>query len=320
MEIEPDIVEFNWREQNKYHYSALDYLDKDINNLNVFKNHILCIYTVNNENSIPFLQFLFFRNMITGNCDFLNYIDLEGLIESQRRYNEFDSGIIERIKKYIISFIFNGTTSLINSKDVLFDGFLEEKGDNYLFFNIKNLEQCFYCSFNNQKNDLTLGLIDEIVNYTKIDDININPFIQDLFERNNEWKYLKNENDENYELPIVGYVSKNKKWLDFTLMFGETVDPLGKMGNCYYFTNYENAQKENFERKKNKGQCGMIKFALFPGIMKTYINLNLRKGNALEEETCSWMDVYDSCYYLERESDPFWVMKNYYQQVPLSIL
>jgi hypothetical protein len=118
---------------------------------------------------------------------------------------------------------------------------------------------------------------------------------------------------------MVAYVSKPKKWLEFTRMFGEMPEEHGIFGNYYYFTNYETAKKKEEEMILNKEYGGIVKFALFPGIIKTCMNSNLLKEIG-EEEKKEWIEVYDSFFYLEKNEDPVWVMKDYHQQVPLLIL
>lgn len=320
--MENSFSEFNWREQNKYKYSILDdiYFYKNIRNLNVYKNCYLCIYTVNNENKCPFLQFLFYRNLLTNTFSFLNYINFD--------FNN-NEDLIEKINEYILSFlnIKNVYSKLVNdtnnsefmhSTDIIFKGFIEEENNNYLFFDIPKLNECFFSG------NLQLGLIDEIMNHQKLNGKIIDLEIVDFFHKNSEFMYLKNEKDENYEIPIVAYVSKPKKQVEFTIMFGEMTEEDGILGNYYYFTNYETAKKNAEEMILNKEYGGMIKFALFPGIMKTFLLKTFMNTNFLKEigkeEKKEWIEVYDSFFYLEKNEDPVWVMKDYLQQVPLSIV
>lgn len=320
--MENSFSEFNWREQNKYKYSMLEdiYFYKNIRNLNVYKNCYLCIYTVNNENKYPFLQFLFYKNLLTDTFSFLNYINFD--------FNN-NEDLIEKINEYILSFlnIKNVYSKLVNdtnnsefmhSTDIIFKGFVEEEDNNYLFFDIPKLNECFFSS------NLQLGLIDEIMNDQKLNGKTIYLEIVDFFHKNSQFMYLKNEKDENYEIPIVAYVSKTNKWIEFSRIFGQMTVEDGILGNYYYFTNYETAKKNAEEMILNKEYGGMIKFALFPGIMKTFLLKTFMNTNFLkeigEEEKKEWIEVYDSFFYLEKNEDPVWVMKDYLQQVPLSIV
>lgn len=324
--MEKPFEEFNWREQNKYRFSVLDdvYFYKNIRNLNVYKNCVLCIYHVNNENKYPFLQFLFHRNILTNTFSFLHYINFD--------FNN-NEDFIQNINEYILSFlnkknIFstlinennnnNNNGDFISSNDIVFDGFIEEEENNYLFFNVQKLKDCTFSK------NLQLGLIDEIINYNKLEQNLIDLEIIEFFQRKNELMYLKNENDEKYEVPTVAYVSKTKNKADFTKMFGQTIDENGILGNYYYFTNYETAKKKQDEMiLNNEYGCGIIKFALFPGIMKTFLLKTFMNANYLKEmkekEMNDWIDIYDSCYYLENGEDPIWVIKDFSQQTPLHI-
>lgn len=309
--------DFNWREQNNYRYPILDdvYFYKDIRNLNTYKNCILCIYTVNNENKYPFLQFLFYKSFLTDTFSFLNYIN----------FNINNDDFIQNINEYILSFlnkkdIFStlDNNDYIDKKDIIFDGFFVEENNNYLFFNIPKLKDFIFSK------NLQLGLIDEIMNYQKLDDKEIDVEMIEFFQRNSELMYLKNEKDENYEIPIVGYVAKTKKQVEFTRMFGQTTSSDGILGNYYYFTNYETAKKREEEMILNKEYgCGIVKFALFPGIMKTFLLKTFMNVNYLkemcEEEMNGWVELYNSCYYLENGEDPIWVIKDFSQQISLSI-
>ena len=133
-------TDFNWREQNSYRYSILnnDTFCRNIKNLNTYKNCVLCIYTVNNENKYPFLQFLFYKSLLIDSFSFLNYINFH--------FNNNDN-FIQNINEYILSFlnkknIFstlnnNDNNDLIHTNDIIFDGYIEEEENNYLFLHIK---------------------------------------------------------------------------------------------------------------------------------------------------------------------------------------
>ena len=321
--MDKSLTNFDWREQNKYHYNALNYLEKDIRNLNLFNTNHVCIYKINNENKYPFLQFLFYKNVLNDSFSFLSYIDFN--VNS----NE-DDNFIENLKKYICSLmnqknkyaelLKNNIDSIhyLKPEDIEFNGFLDEYNNNYLFLNIQKIDEFIY------NHTLNLGLIDEIVNYNVLDGKMISLDVITFFQRNNDFMYLMNENNENYEIPVLGYVCKPKKWLEFTNIFGEIRNKDGILGNYYYFTNYHHAKQEYDEHVKNKEYgYGIIKFALFPGIMKTFLTKTFMNQNYLnemeQEEKESWIDVYDSCYYLENYETPFWVIKDYSQQVSLSI-
>jgi hypothetical protein len=317
----------NELQQNKYNYNALNYLEKDIRNLNLFNTNHICIYKINNENKYPFLQFLFYKNVLNDSYSFLNYIDFD--LDFNENFDE-QFNFIEKLKKYICSLMNqkNKYVELIKNdidlndylklEDIKFNGFLDEYNNNYLFFNIQKIDEFIY------NHTLNLGLIDEIVNYNTLDGKIISLNVITFFQRNNDFMYLTNENNENYEIPVSGYLCKPKKWLEFTNMFGEIRNKDGILGNYYYFTNYEHAKREYNEHVKNKEYgYGIIKFALFTGIMKTFLSKTFMNNNYLnemeQEEKDSWVEVYDSCYYLENYETPFWVIKDYTQQVSLSI-
>lgn len=311
--------DFNWREQNSYRYSILENVSfcKNINNLDVYKNCIICIYTVNNENKYPFLQFLFYKSFLTDTFSFLNYSNFDFNINIEDFIQSINGYILSFLNKKNIFSTFNKNDS-IDQKDIIFDGFLVEENNQYLFFNIQKLNDFIFSK------NLQLGLIDEIMNYEKLDDNEIDVDIVEFFQRNNDLMYLKNETDESYEIPIVAYIAKTKKKVEFTRMFGQVTNVDGILGNYYYFMNYETAKRREEEMISNKEYgCGIIKFALFPGVMKTFLlktflNVNYLKDLS-EQEMKDWIDLYDSCYYLENDEDPIWVIKDFSQQIPLCI-
>ena len=131
------LKEFNWREQSNYVYNALNYLKTDVRNLNIYNYNYLCIYKINNENKYPFLQFLFHKNIVTDNYSFLSYIDFD--------FNNEDNDFIIKIKKYICSIInkqnintellssSNSSNNYLTLKNIVFNGFLDQLNNNYLF-------------------------------------------------------------------------------------------------------------------------------------------------------------------------------------------
>ena len=240
-----------------------------------------------------------------------------------------DENFISNIKNYICTLlnknkeiinlvVGNEENELLQSSDIEFNGFIDELNKNYLFFNIEKLDYFIYSSL------FKLCLIDEIINYQSADGKLIDNNAVLFFQRNHSFTNLTNRLDENYEIPIVGYVSKTKKYLDFTLIFGEKRIEQGILGSNYYFTNFENAKNSCEQLIMNKEYgSGIIKFALFPGIMKTYLTKTYLHSNYLneleEEEKNNWVEIYDSCYYLDNNRDPYWVMKDFNQQIPLCV-
>jgi hypothetical protein len=116
--------------------------------------------------------------------------------------------------------------------------------------------------------------------------------VSDFFTQNNNFCFLLDQNNNNYEIPLIGYVGKPENKLQFTFIFGETRDySNGMFGPHYYFTNFYSALKEGAIPKISKTDInnvidlslidehgyyirgGIVRFAIFSGITK-YIENN----------------------------------------------
>ena len=187
-----------------------------------------------------------------------------------------------------------------------------------------------------------VAILDEIINQKNICNIEICKEVIDFFIKNNEFCFLVDENNVNYEIPIVGYVSKEKSKTNFTYVFGESArDKNSLLGSYFYFTDFDNALK-------NTGES-IIRFALFLGNTKYIQNLkndtidsseiksqrlqdnNLDKNTEyltirISDHDGKWSHSYDSAYVgyiiLDNETElkntPIFVLKTYEQQIPLS--
>jgi hypothetical protein len=192
---------------------------------------------------------------------------------------------------------------------------------------------------------LKLALVSEILNKNEVCNVVIDNSVRQFFINNYEFCVLKNEKNDNYESPIVGYVYKPYKKLNFTYVFGETKQQNPAiLGPYYYFTNFYNAiiQFNN----SNEINSGIVRFAIFTKKIKYIENLpndsidvsemkkqKLENNNIFERLTMritdydgNWVENYDSCYLGTVELDngdyfkdtPIIAVKEYNQQVPLS--
>ena len=118
------------------------------------------------------------------------------------------------------------------------------------------------------------------------------------------FSYLINKRiDDVIEAPTVAYINEENKMLEFTSCFGvsRSIQSELKLPH-YYFTNYENAINTV---KKGGQEGGIIRFAIFLGSMLTNIS---------DVETFKYDSVYISNPY-----GPYWGLKEYEQQVVLTI-
>jgi hypothetical protein len=141
-------------------------------------------------------------------------------------------------------------------------------------------------------NRLWPTLTTEIVNDRHVCNFEIDEKVSIFFTENSDFCFLQDKS-ENYILPIVGYVGKHFKKINFTHVFGNSKkEESAIFGNYYYFTDYHNAIKqggwspdgkpeyfnsykflltENEFGKYKKG--GIVRFALFLDNMKLIENL-----------------------------------------------
>ena len=230
--------------------------------------------------------------------------------------------------------------------NIIFNGFYDNNDNLYLFFDITNCNIDINDIYSN--NNLWLALIDEIVNQRKVIDMPVDEAVTDFFTLNDQFCFLEDKNENSYEIPVVGYVRKPENKLNFTFIFGETkTDKSGILGPYYYFSDFENAFKENnYENKNDK--YGIVRFALFTGLTKyienhqndpideseikkqrlqdTNLNQNLENLTMrISDHDGKWAENYDSAYIKNIELDngatlnrTMLVIKDYEQQIPLS--
>lgn len=318
--------EDNFSENQKYYnYPIKNFLTKEANS--TFNAEImLCIYTINTSCKYPFIQYLLsdtaFGTLSLPALPVFSSVGKDNLVAYSK---VFLSGILQ-----VVNFEeFN--------KQIVFDGFYEYEEKLYLFFDITKFEFCV-----DDMSSLRFALIDEIVNHYCVCDMNISPETTNFFINNNSLNYLYDPKNEAYEVPIVGFVSKEKQEkINFVLIFGESAkNKSAILGPYYYFTDFNNAVRQNSR---------IVRFALFTGKTKYIDNMpnnsvdeseikkqrlndtSLNKNYEIQTLRISdhdgiWASSYDSAYLGNIELDdgsfvddtPMIVLKEYKQQIPLS--
>jgi hypothetical protein len=163
---------------------------------------------------------------------------------------------------------------------------------------------------------------------------------------------LYDENNNCIENPIVCYRGvANEKKLRFTGVFGiEQMKNNGLVGPYYYFTTYNKAIEEgcwSIDNEFKNEPGGIVRFALFTSSMKVILNyqedeidvselkkqLLQKNNNTIESQIMritdydgNWTENFNSVYIGKLELDngeilndaPYWVVKDYSQQLPLS--
>jgi hypothetical protein len=322
-------------ESKYYNYKVKHLLSKDIETIRTpdqYINIILCVYLINSNGKLPFLQYL----LVNNGSETLTLPKLPV-------YASLNKESLVPYSEVYLSGILQSTQFEQFSNDISFDGFYEYNDDVYLFFDITkcqiNIDETYL------SNQAIFGLIDEIVNHKNICNNQIDFNTSFFFIHNILTNYLYDEKNNSYEIPVVGFVGKQTETkLKFAEMFGESAkDKTAILGPYFYFTNYQNSMKQTCD----KG--GIVRFALFMGHTKHVenapndpideseikqhrlqdITLNKQKDVStlrISDHDGLWANTYDSVYVGNLELDdgslldetPMIVVKEYVQQVPLS--
>jgi hypothetical protein len=267
-----------------YNYDIKQKLNQNVEPLFVdtdeYSSIIIIAYRVNTNGKFPFLEYMLINN------SFDNKLELPtlSLFNSLNKHN-----LLSYSKVYLSNFI--SVTNFENfNETVNFSGFYELNSRLYLFFDIT---ACDYMLDETYSSSICrFAISDEIINHKNVCNIPVDEETIDFFIKNDFVNYLKDKNNESYEIPIIGFVGKSTPAkLNFTHTFGQTVSDKTKiLGPYYYFTNFQKAIRKggwskNYEEEKvfnaiitekNNGKYikgGIVRFALFMGRTKCIENM-----------------------------------------------
>lgn len=335
-QIEND--EYNPVPPKVYNYKGKSLLKLDYRNeLFEYSNINIVAYTINNEKKYPFQQILLVKSATSS----------ELMFPKIPLFNNFNKNeLVDYSKVCLFGFLMLENYEIFDSL-IKFDGFYEYNNNLYLFFDLTENKVQIYDIYSNSF--LWFTLIDEIVNYKNLCNIKISESVTEIFKENKEFCFLLDENDYIYDLPLVGFVSRPEKKLNYTYVFGQTKEDKNSIfGPYYYFKDYCNAYEEGLNIIKDDVNAGIVRFAVFTGNVKyveNYLNdpideseikkerLNDDKlDQRLERLTMrisdydgKWAEKYDSIYLGNVELDDgsilnkqLVVIKEYEQEIPLS--
>lgn len=263
-----EIYDYNPIPANFYKYDINDILIQDVDYLlkqKTIYNIYLCSYSINNTGLYPFIQYYLFKEY----NDILSFPSLN--------ISEFPDIDTENLISFSQCFLYNTYFNENIDKENDFKGFYYYNSNLYLFFDFTpcNMNICDIY----KKSNVWSAIATEIYN-SSILDMKINDFVCDFFLNNTQLLYLKNKNNETYELPDIWYCGREENLLNFTYTFGVSKNINGILGSHYYFTNYKNAMiegcwaKNKDEKKYGKiitdknGKYlkgGIVRFAIFTG-------------------------------------------------------
>ena len=329
--------EYNQVEPKYYNYKAKDLLSLELQEKSISYNNIYaCCYNVINTGKFPFMRFLLTNSIFNKTLNF----------PCITIFKNFDTDeLINFSKVSIFSLLMSDSFDNFN-KNVEFNGFYDFNKNLYLFFDITSCDIKINDIYSN--NNLWFSLIDEMINCGHVCGIVVADIVSDFLRLNNSFLFLLDENDDSYEIPVVGYIAKPENKLNFTYIFGESKsDKNSILGSHYYFTDFVTSFKDN-ERDNDNNKSGVVRFALFVGMSKYIENrqcdpideseiknqrledVNLDQNSErltmrISDHDGNWADIYDSVYLNNVELDTgkildksIIVLKEYEQQIPIS--
>jgi len=228
----------------------------------IYRNVYICMYDVNREGKCPFQRYVLSSSH--GRLLFPHIISME-------------DNPLEEINAYVEKII----KDKIN--DIQYEGFYQYNDNIYCFIDITScveLDECFTFSRH------WFVLMDEILNHTQVCNIAIEPQVTDFFLFNEDFCFLLDSTQTQYELPIVGYTTQDINKLNFTQVFGQ-IKTMDIYGDYYYFTDYWSCFEKNYKKLE-----GIVRFALFLGNTRYVENIesdsldnsSIKKKKLMEEE------------------------------------
>ena len=298
------------------HEEIEDYILNIKNGKEDILNIKLCIYEVNTESHYkPFLRFLLNKNY-NDELQFFSVNQFQLMLNCKT--------FLEYLNDYLKLILSN---YLVN-KDLTYDvkGLIRENNILYLFVDVTKMK--LFIDDKYKTNELWFVLMDEIMNVKSVCDMAIHDSVTDFFHCYPEFIFIQDAQNENIEIPMVVYVGKYEKLLEFTYVFGNTkyADEKAVLGPYYYFTDFVTAIRQGGWTEHEKPQLikdnilitdneygrykkgGIVRIAIFTGNMLVKINdpedvyddsemkkmrLNDKKNNIKYEVLTSRITDYD---------------------------
>jgi hypothetical protein len=235
-------------ETDFYNYVAIDNLIDNIDNIdNIQLNNItikINAYEIKNNGTYPFLKYLLYKDELRKTLFFPLLQNITNLASTKIN----SDNIITLTKLKLFSLL---QPSLTNYSDfdskICFKGFfLTNDQTIHIFF---DLTQCKIelCDIY-KTNKIWFVLLDEIVNYKNICGILIDSSVTNFFVNNDDFIFLKNQDGDNFEIPIIGYTGMNgikQNNVSFVYTYGNSPkDKSALLGPYYYFTDFKNSIRQ----------------------------------------------------------------------------
>lgn len=225
-------------EPNIYNYTALSQLVDNIDDL-LSSNITIKItaYEIKNNKKNPYLSYLLYKDELS---DSLFFPELPTV------YQNVNSENVIKLSKLMLFNLLSLTNHSEFDKNICFKGFYLNSREVHIVFDLTECKLQIYDVY--RTNQMWFALLDEIVNHKNVCNFFIDSSVTNFFINNDEFIYLKNENGDNYELPVVGYIGMNGinyNKVSFVYTFGNSPkDKNAILGPYYYFTDYKNSIRE----------------------------------------------------------------------------
>jgi hypothetical protein len=263
-------------QKKHYKYKGENFLIHKISDTSNYENIYMCGYTINNTGKVPFQRFLLINSLSNRMLAFPT-------VKLFKKFNEeYTNELINYVKVCFFK-LFNLDDFVEFNSKLEFKGVYEYDNNLYVFLD------CTYCVYSitdtYRDNTLWFVTIAEILNTKYVCDMPIRENITNFFIQNEKFCFLVDENNKNYDIPIVCYIAKREQNINFTYIFGQTTsDKNAIFGPYYYFKNLNSAVKDceklldgnhdNYQIKDIENmKVGLIRFIIFPGTIK-YVENN----------------------------------------------
>ena len=282
MENEEDV--YTPVEPNIYNYNALSLLVDSIDDILCSNITIkITAYEIKNNTKYPYLKYLLYKDELSEALFFPVL---------PTTYQNVNSENVIKLSKLMLFNLLSLTEYSDFDKNICFKGFYLNGRDVHIVFDLTDCKLQIYDVY--RENQMWFTLLDEIVNHKNMCNFFIDSSVTNFFINNDDFIFLKNENGDNYELPVVGYIGMNGinyNKVSFMYTFGNsTKDKTAILGPYFYFTDYKNSIRQggwsetgkpvkkdddlitdNEYGRYKKGS--ILRFGLFLGKMKIVENL-----------------------------------------------
>lgn len=298
--------------QQKYNYDfALNVLSTNVDDFEVshfYGKVYLVPYCIITGGLYPFIQFItHYSGMFTENEEFINIIKFYEFF-----YSPFVN-ITESSNKLLNLALIHLTDGTTTDFSKYFKGYINKSDDIFLFYDLTEVNKDpTVTNINHTWLLHSCEILDKHSYNTPIDNI-----ITDFFTEHSYFMYLRDEKNELYQLPQVGYSGSSFKNAEFRSVFGNpsSNDEESIFGKYYYFVDYNTALEEAKSEKnvigKERKYGGLNRYALFGGKTTSFTDFSVKASE--DGLSNDWSESYDSIYL-----EGLLVLKKYEQQVPVS--